>query len=440
MHNTNTKTTIVSFFSGYGGLEIGISAALGGNTRVLAYVERDAFPVANLVKKMEQGLVDTAPVFTDITQFPYREFRGLVDIACGGVPCQPHSHAGKRQGGADERFLFDDFCDGMAEMRPGIIFIENVEGLLSSKMPDGTLCIRYVLNRLEKIGYCVEKSTGEPLIGIFSASEVGAPHQRKRVFILAYDSLRGCVRWGQDEMGGGREVADGIEGVGEFGTGEDVAHLVSEGLQGHAGDVHGAGREGAGAGGPVAAGGLLSGGETVGDSAGQRLRGGAENGPGQQPKMLGEGLEGIGTVWPSRPSERQYGWEPPRVVTGNLDDSKRGAVRTDDGAGHIQNDEPERADETRIETGRKTFAALGRVPYGPAAGVDFPGCTGLSDTELAEIYSWMEKGTNRTDELRMCGNGVVPQTAERAFRVLYAELCGRPAEADDVILKPLAHN
>jgi hypothetical protein len=50
--------------------------------------------------------------------------------------------------------------------------------------------------------------------------------------------------------------------------------------------------------------------------------------------------------------------------------------------------------------------------------------SGLDNTELAEIYSWMEKGTNRTDELRLCGNGVVPQTAEKAFRTLYAELTG----------------
>lgn len=56
--------------------------------------------------------------------------------------------------------------------------------------------------------------------------------------------------------------------------------------------------------------------------------------------------------------------------------------------------------------------------------MDFPRCTGLSDTELEEIYGWMERGTNRTDELRACGNGVVPATAERAFRVLYAELFG----------------
>jgi len=67
---------------------------------------------------------------------------------------------------------------------------------------------------------------------------------------------------------------------------------------------------------------------------------------------------------------------------------------------------------------------LGRNADGITPGLDLPRHTGLSDTELAEIYSWMGKGTNRTDELRMCGNGVVPQTAERAFTVLAEELFG----------------
>ncbi len=51
--------------------------------------------------------------------------------------------------------------------------------------------------------------------------------------------------------------------------------------------------------------------------------------------------------------------------------------------------------------------------------------TVLCDSELAKIREWMAKGTNRTDELRMCGNGVVPATAERAFRVLSKELFGK---------------
>ena len=274
MHNNNSTRNIISFFSGYGGLEKGISSALGGNTRTIAYVERDAFPVANLVQKMEQGLMDPAPVFTDVTTVPYRKFRGLVDIACGGVPCQPHSHAGKRKGGSDERFLFDIFIEGMAEMWPGIIFIENVEGLLSSKMPDGSLCIRYVLNRLEEIGYCVEDSKGQPLIGIFSASEVGAPHQRKRVFILAHrQDNNGWLSENRPHNKSKRESGSG----GFEADGTDVAHQQQQGLQGHAGDVNRQGGE-----------------------------------PGGEDRSVAEG--GVCGVWPSRPGQAQYGWEPPRVV------------------------------------------------------------------------------------------------------------------------------
>ena len=421
MYNNNSEATIVSFFSGYGGLEKGISAALGGNTRVLADVERDAFPVANLVAKMEQGLMDAAPVFTDVTKFPYREFRGLVDIACGGVPCQPHSHAGKRKGGADERFLFDVFCEGMAEMRPGIVLIENVEGLLSSKMPDGSLCIRYILNQLENIGYCVENRKGQPLIGIFSASEVGAPHQRKRVFTLAYDKnskreLTGTTRTrgtgladGSDELALrdsiGRAYGESKEQPAEArfhaqrdpaaGGGEDVAHQLDEGLQGHAGDGDDQARQGGGgADRPVAEGGLPIGANR--------------------------------TAWPSRPGCSQYGWEPPRVV-GNANGG--GGALNGSLAGSIGQTESRRENELNktSERGGQTQPPLGRVLDGTAPGLDLSRHTGLSDSELAqmaEVEEWLTKGTNRTDELRMCGNGVVPQTAELAFRTLYKELIG----------------
>lgn len=83
------------------------------------------------------------------------------------------------RGGGDERFLFDDWLTGIQQMRPRCILIENVEGLLTSQMPDGTLCIRWTLERLERMGYRTAS-------GIFSAEECGAPHIRKRVWILAY--------------------------------------------------------------------------------------------------------------------------------------------------------------------------------------------------------------------------------------------------------------
>jgi hypothetical protein len=65
---------------------------------------------------------------------------------------------------------------------------------------------------------------------------------------------------------------------------------------------------------------------------------------------------------------------------------------------------------------------MGRDIDGTTYGMDISELSGLSHSELAEIREWMVKGDNRTDELRSCGNGVVPATAERAFRVLMEEL------------------
>jgi hypothetical protein len=65
---------------------------------------------------------------------------------------------------------------------------------------------------------------------------------------------------------------------------------------------------------------------------------------------------------------------------------------------------------------------MGRDIDGTTDGVDISKLSSLNHSELAEIREWMVKGDNRTDELRSCGNGVVPATAERAFRTLLEEL------------------
>ena len=177
--DNNTKTiTHLSLCSGYEGIGLGLRRVLP-NLREIAYVEREGFPVANLVAKMEAGDLDAAPVFTDVKTFPYRKFRGLVDILSGGFPCQPFSNAGKREGVEDPRHLFPYIRDGIRECRPRLVFLENVEGIISSKTADGESVLQYVLRELEGLGY---RATA----GVFSAAEVGAPHQRKRVFILGY--------------------------------------------------------------------------------------------------------------------------------------------------------------------------------------------------------------------------------------------------------------
>ena len=182
--DNNTKTiTHLSLCSGYEGIGLGLRRVLP-NLREIAYVEREGFPIANLVAKMEAGDLDAAPVFTDVKTFPYRKFRGCVDILSGGFPCQPFSSAGKREGVEDPRHLFPYIRDGIRECRPRLVFLENVEGIISSKTADGESVLKYVLRELEGLGY---RATA----GVFSASEVGAPHQRKRVFILGMaDSYR----------------------------------------------------------------------------------------------------------------------------------------------------------------------------------------------------------------------------------------------------------
>jgi len=322
MENKNyvdiTKPTLISFCAGYGGLELGIERAIGRSCNVLAYSEIESFVVENLVAKMEAGLLPAAPIWSNLRTFPSEAFSGMVDILCGGFPCQPFSHAGKRAGDEDPRHLFPYIKRAAEVMRPGLIFLENVEGLLSAKLagdgwadPAGTPILVHIFRELERVGY---RCTA----GIFSASEVGAPHQRKRVFVLGYDKSRGPVgffKTGESE----RETSCG----GRFdNNGEDVAHQLGPRPQGHAGDVHGEGREPGGEDRPAAEGGL-PGGKTMGDAPNQRLCGGQTDGFGQQSEMLGQGFEGIRTAWPSRPGQAQYGWEPPRVV-GNLEHAPRG--------------------------------------------------------------------------------------------------------------------
>ena len=181
--------TVISFCSGYGGIERGLDLA-GVKHRVLAYVEIEAFAIANLVNKMENGLIPPAPIYTDLKTFPAHIFRGCVDILTGGYPCQPFSAAGKRLGTEDPRHLWPYILDHINAIRPVRCFFENVEGHIS-------LGLREVIDDLEGAGY---RTTW----GIFSAAEVGAPHQRKRVYILA-DSKSG-EPWQQAQWQGGQGV------------------------------------------------------------------------------------------------------------------------------------------------------------------------------------------------------------------------------------------
>lgn len=95
-----------------------------------------------------------------------------IDVLTAGYPCQPFSHAGYRKGTEDERHLWPYIKEAISSLRPGIVVLENVRGHLS-------LGFDQVLADLTEIGY-------DACWQIVRASDVGAPHQRARLFILAY--------------------------------------------------------------------------------------------------------------------------------------------------------------------------------------------------------------------------------------------------------------
>ena len=138
----------------------------------MAYVERDAYCAATLVARMEEEVMARAPIWDDLTTFPCKTFRGAVDWLCAGFPCQPVSCAGKQLAQADERWLWPHIARIIGEVGPRYILLENVPGLLIQGLGD-------VLGSLAELGFDAEWCR-------VGAYEVGAPHRRRRIFILAY--------------------------------------------------------------------------------------------------------------------------------------------------------------------------------------------------------------------------------------------------------------
>lgn len=119
------------------------------------------------------------PVRADIRSVWGYDF-GHVDVVCAGFPCQPTSHAGKRRGQEDPRWLWPQVLRVVQVYEPAWVLLENVPGLL-------TLGISDVLRDLDATGY-------EYWPVVFPAEAAGAPHIRERVFIVAHANHRQCFR------------------------------------------------------------------------------------------------------------------------------------------------------------------------------------------------------------------------------------------------------
>jgi len=156
--------------AGYGGLEIGIERVFP-EYRTVCYVEGEAFAASHIVKKMEEGRMDNAPIWSNVRTFDGKPWRGKVDIISGGFPCQPYSGAGKQMGKDDPRDLWLDFVRIIGEVRPGFIFLENVPNIVKWRLNE-------IVLDLDLLGYNAAWC-------VVAASNVGAPHRRKRWFLFA---------------------------------------------------------------------------------------------------------------------------------------------------------------------------------------------------------------------------------------------------------------
>lgn len=165
------------------GLDICAGSGIGsaafealGFCQTVCYVERDAYCQRLIEQRMQDGWLAPAPIWDDLRTFDGRPWCGLVDFVFGGIPCQPHSLAGKRGGAADERDLWPDFWRVVCEVGPRLVLVENVPGMLSS---DGGAVMGRILGDLAAGGYDAEWDC-------IPAAAVGAPHRRDRVWLVAY--------------------------------------------------------------------------------------------------------------------------------------------------------------------------------------------------------------------------------------------------------------
>ncbi|MBT4498094.1 MAG: DNA cytosine methyltransferase [Gemmatimonadetes bacterium] len=173
---------ILSICAGVGGIDLGIRLAVPG-ARTVCFVEREACAAATLVARMEEQTLDKAPIWDDLSTFDGRPWRGAVDLIAAGLPCQPYSLAGTQKGNADDRAIWPEFVRVVGEVCPPLVFIENVSTFVTRGW------FRPAGEKLCELGYEIE----DPFF--LRAGDVGAPHRRERVFILAHRTGGRQTEW-----------------------------------------------------------------------------------------------------------------------------------------------------------------------------------------------------------------------------------------------------
>ena len=365
--------TAISLFSGAGGLDL---AARWAGIRTVCYVERESYAQAVLMSNFRRGWLDEAPIWDDVCTFKGKPWRG-VDVVFGGFPCQDVSYAGRGRGlrKGTRSGLWIQYARIIREVRPRVVIVENVPGLMRRGLAR-------VLGDLAAAGYDARWE-------VVSAASVGAPHKRERIFIVAHarhaESSGRLVSASRDEgqaqsepASCGSDVADvaDAQGLGRLKTerrralrqqptpaGKELADSPSERRREARGDQQRSQER------------TPSSGEELAQSYCPRCQRRGCSGPARSAE-----LESDNRIWPARPGEEQFCWEPSRLTQPSVGRGSNGLADRLHGTGRPSG---EVVDDSA--SGGKAVAAEAQVRW-------------------------------RVHRLKATGNGVSPQQALKIFR------------------------
>jgi DNA (cytosine-5)-methyltransferase 1 len=205
-----SKLRLLDLFSGIGGFSLGLERSGGFET--VAFCEIEDFPRRVLAKHWPK-----VPCYHDIRELTADRLAAdgiAVDAICGGFPCQDISNAGKQAGIEGERSgLWSEYARLIGELRPRVVFVENVSALLGRGLDR-------VLGDLAALGY-------DAWWDCIPASAVGAPHQRDRLWLIAYTAVNGRTQRPAD-VGWRAKGASPRQECGLGNVGKALAHSKGE--------------------------------------------------------------------------------------------------------------------------------------------------------------------------------------------------------------------
>ena len=153
--------------------------------RTVCAVEIEDYARRVLLQRQADGFLPRFPIWDDVRTFDGKPWAGKINVISGGFPCQDISAAGKGDGLEGERSgLWKEMFRIICEVRPNFVFVENSPNLT-------TRGLGVILGNLASVGFNAKW-------GVLGAGDIGAKHQRDRIWIVAYtndtDRRRECRR------------------------------------------------------------------------------------------------------------------------------------------------------------------------------------------------------------------------------------------------------